>query len=764
MERPATNTRKFRFKFHSIQTKLTLAIILILIPVTVLLSFLSFRNAQALLKDRIFEHLETIISAKQDGINELVRRDLDLAGRLSESNELQAAIESLNTQPSQTNQERLNKLLGEMLSFYPEFEDIFLISREGTISASTRDLDKKLTIADEVEVLSIKDTLAVFENKGNFYILGPIKLEKKLLAILLLQIKSDRIQRVVKEYSGLGRTGEIILGKRDGEEVIYLNQLRNFQNPDKQYRLKIKENPRLPLILAVQQLSGSTITEDYRGIEVVAAYRHLPTTGWGLVAKIDREEAFAPIEALKTELIQVSFLTLLLFLLVAFIVSRSITDPLHRLHIGTEKIAKGEWDYKLDIKTGDEVEQLASEFTHMAQELKGLYEGLEQKVKDRTAQLEQEKQISENLANDLKKFQLAVENASDQIIITDLDANIIYTNKAIEGNSGYTKEEVIGKNPGKIWGGQMDKKFYQRMWKTIELQKKTFAGELINKNKNGKKYIAAISIAPILDSQKNVRFYVGIERDITREKEIDRMKTEFISLASHQLRTPLSAIKWFTEMLLAGDAGELKTEQKEFLGQIYGSNERMIELVNSLLNVSRIEQGRIAIEPKPTDLVGLVNQVIAELTPKVNEKKLKIIISKHQKLPKIFIDPKLIRQVYANLLSNAVKYTPENGEITVLISKKGEEIISQISDTGYGIPKNQQKRVFTKFFRGDNIRNISAEGSGLGLYIVKSVVESSAGKIWFKSEEGKGTTFWFMLPVGGTPARKGERTLEEVRI
>lgn len=374
---------------------------------------------------------------------------------------------------------------------------------------------------------------------------------------------------------------------------------------------------------------------------------------------------------------------------------------------------------------------------------------------------------TEILADNLEKFKLAVDSSFDHIIITDPEGIVIYANKAIEKVTGYKPEEALDKKVGVLWKGPMPPEYFKKMWDIIKNQKKPFVGEIQNKRKNGELYTSEIYISPVLDKNGEIIYFIGIEHDISKAKEIDRMKTEFISLASHQLRTPLTAMKWISEMLLSGDAGKLQKEQKEYVQNIYNSNERMIALVNSLLNISRIESGRIVVDPQPTDLGKLVKEVIVELNMKIKEKKQNLIVSVHPQLPKIKIDPKLISNIYMNLLTNAIKYTPVKGEISVFISKKGDQIVSQVSDTGVGIPHKDKDRVFSKFFRGENIIKLETDGSGLGLYLVKAVVESSNGKIWFESSEGKGlpagrqgTTFWFSLPLTGIPAKKGEVILE----
>lgn len=263
------------------------------------------------------------------------------------------------------------------------------------------------------------------------------------------------------------------------------------------------------------------------------------------------------------------------------------------------------------------------------------------------------------------------------------------------------------------------------------------------------KFPVAITVTPVKLSGKVIGA-IEVFRDITKEKEVDKAKSEFVSLASHQLRTPLTAVSWYTELILGGDAGPISPKQKKYLGEIYQGNKRMIDLVNTLLDVSRIELGTLQFEAKTTDIAEITRAVLEDQKLDIANKNLNIISKFDKNVPTLFIDPNQLKMVVQNLITNSITYTSSGGKIELKISfDQTKRILIKVSDNGYGIPKDQQKKIFTKFFRADNAREKDSEGTGLGLYIVKSIVENFGGKIWFDSEENKGTTFYVELPLIG---------------
>ncbi|MEI7620655.1 MAG: ATP-binding protein [Candidatus Falkowbacteria bacterium] len=483
-------------------------------------------------------------------------------------------------------------------------------------------------------------------------------------------------------------------------------------------------------------------------------------------------------------------LTFLLYFFISvispFLVYKMIMRYFKNLHQAVYKIISGDLSQRLKENAGPlEFCELSKIFNQMTEKLQGLNNSMEAKVKEKTLELDnqlaQSKKQSESLeeqqedmektkasimnvledineersradllAQDLQKFKLAVDNASDYIAITDIDGTILYANHGLENITGFKISEVVGKKVGTkdLWGGHMSVEFYQQLWETIKNNKHNFTGEFNNHRKNGEEFVAAVNISPILNGIDEVEFFVSIGRDITVAKRVDMAKTEFVSLASHQLRTPLTSVKWHAEMMLDGDAGVLSTDQKDFTQEIYNSNQRMIDLVDSLLDVSRLDLGTLKIEGVPTDILLLVKDLVNEVTPLVVKKKVKLIEKYDKKLPIIELDKKLSYMIIQNLLTNAVKYSKSGGEVTIEIKCDGpDNVLVKVVDSGYGIPLQDQDRIATKLFRADNARKTEPDGNGLGLYIVKSIINQYNGKFWFESKEGQGSTFYASLPI-----------------
>jgi len=380
---------------------------------------------------------------------------------------------------------------------------------------------------------------------------------------------------------------------------------------------------------------------------------------------------------------------------------------------------------------------------------KDVYRSLQEKLEYLFDSLAREKINLELQMIEAKKFRLAVDSASDNIVITDPMGTIFYINKATETNTGFTFNEAVGKNPGELWGGHMDPNYYTEMWDKIKTKKEVFVGQFKNVRKNGEEYIAAVDISSVLDEYGEILFFVSIERDITREMTIERMKDEFVGLASHQLRTPLTGIRWFSELLLRNKYQNLNQEQLDFLEQIKISNQRMIKLVNELLDISHIETGqKFEIKKADFKVNDVLNEVLTENISLIKTKSLNIVNEIPDNLL-IFADYVKIRQVLSNLISNATKYSPASKNITIKVvadDGKGFTIIS-VADEGMGIPTAQKSRLFEKFFRADNARVQEPNGTGLGLYIARELIRAHGGEMWFESEENKGTVFSFSIPL-----------------
>ena len=403
--------------------------------------------------------------------------------------------------------------------------------------------------------------------------------------------------------------------------------------------------------------------------------------------------------------------------------------------------------------------------------LKKLQTELEERVEERTKELEKRTKELENtrraLINMLEdveearikaeeersKTQAIITNFVDGLLVFDKENILISANPQVEIFFKIKAGQIIGQSFAELTKASNLNSLFQLLNNSpsdksiIDKGIKSIFRREFNLRKN---LVLEVSTFPILRNKERIGTSV-ILHDISREKFIEQMKTEFVSLAAHQLRTPLSAIKWTLRMILDGDLGEITREQEDFLQKTYQSNERMIHLINDLLNVTRIEEGRYLFKPALAQIEDVINPIIKSYREEMKRKKITFTFKKPKtRLSKVKIDKEKIGLAIENFIDNALKYTFPGGQVTVTLKCGKKEIEFSVKDTGVGIPKDQQDRIFTKFFRGANVIRMETEGSGLGLFIAKNIIEAHGGTIWFESKEGRGSTFRFTLPIEKT--------------
>jgi PAS domain S-box-containing protein len=338
-----------------------------------------------------------------------------------------------------------------------------------------------------------------------------------------------------------------------------------------------------------------------------------------------------------------------------------------------------------------------------------------------------------------------LEAVADGVMVADAQGQVILFNAAAERILGLSREEALGRSTNEMLGLYGDQA-YDWLEAINQWADSAASDEYLASQLEIGELIVSVHLAPVLMGQEFLGT-VSVFRDVTAEVEAERAKSEFVSTVSHELRTPMTSIKGYADLMLMGAVGSLTDEQERFLTIIKSNTDRLTLLVNDLLDISRIESGRLVLSPKVVHVDDLIGQVITAMEARAAQRELALRSDLPRALPEIFVDPDRVIQVLTNLVGNACRYTPSGGEIVVTASAHGGEIRVSVHDTGIGISEEDQQRLFSRFFRSDDPLVQEAPGTGLGLSITKSLVEMHGGRIWVESELGHGSTFTFSLPT-----------------
>lgn len=446
------------------------------------------------------------------------------------------------------------------------------------------------------------------------------------------------------------------------------------------------------------------------------------------------------------------FSTLFLFTIVlaalgAISVSKRLAEPIKQFTRSATEIARGNFNHKVPIYSDDELGKLAKIINFMTTELRRL----------NNMNLNQ-------MINEKNKTKTILKNIADGVIVTNPENKVLVANSVAESWLGLSEKEIMDQPVEKIIYEQNLLSLINKIRKDGNHEDTKV--ELIIKPDNKRKQIVLqAKAAQVIDADNKLIGIVTIFRDITKEKEIDRMKTELVSMVAHELRSPLTSIAGFSELLL--DEGVTQEQSKEYAEIILKESNRLGDLINKFLDISRIESGKSQVHKTPVQ-IGHVIESILEMNMYLAERKgMKVNINIPDDLATVWVDREMMGEVILNLFSNAVKYSPERKAINIDVEDKDDEQLIRIADQGYGIPEKSLNKIFDKFYRvTDNEYIQEVNGSGLGLSLVKEIIELHDGSIWVESKIGEGSTFTFSIPKTGDENAQSQytRSYEELGV
>ncbi|MBN2543989.1 HAMP domain-containing protein [bacterium] len=411
---------------------------------------------------------------------------------------------------------------------------------------------------------------------------------------------------------------------------------------------------------------------------------------------------------LRRRIIDISLIVILASMLIAALYARSLTKPIRKLADAARRVAEGDFDVKVILKKGDELNELADSFNFMTDKIKELFI---------------------NLSHQKKELNSILASLQEGLLVTDESGKILLCNESCKRFAE---------------GDMVQGKFY---WEFLRNPKLTeLVNQVIEKKKNVTVEVEFGEIVFLCNGTyvEPSREIVLVFHDITEMKNLENIKKDFVVNVSHELRTPLTAVKGFVETL----ESEVDQEHKRYLEIIKRHTDRLINIVQDLLLLSDLEEHSTKLEKEKLDMLHLIENVLKVFEPQIKEKDLKVGINSKDNIPRILGDPFKLEQMFINLIDNAIKYTQE-GAINISLAPQEEDLKIEIEDSGIGIPHEHLNRIFERFYVVDKSRSRSVGGTGLGLSIVKHIVLLHNGEISVESILGKGTKFTIILPIGG---------------
>ena len=753
--------------FKSIKVKLICYLILMTTLPILIVSGTAYNRGKRALNDRVIEKLTSIAELKKAQLSNWLQERLVDIGVLSTNKSLEASFSNLlylrkafrsvegmkESEIGEVYYKRLSEYLGKLKEKFISCDEIAMLDIEnGEIVMSTTESNIGLIDGDYQYYLDVlrnngmpfKDIhYSGYTKQIEMTLFGtvkrtdPITMEETdvINGIVTIRINTnDAIGALLQDWPGSGESGETLLVRRTGDQLQFLNNTRHLAKTALNMSISVDSIAPESFMLDAGA-EGIVKVFDHRGIEVLLAFRYIPQLKWGLIVKQDTAEAFMSITELKNQVITLAMVSVFIIVVIVFVLAHGITHPIFRLVQGAHAIGKGNLGHRIPINSEDEVGVLAAEFNKMAEKLEGSYAGLEQKIRERTAQLRESEE----------KYRESINLANDAIFTLDADsALIVDLNKRAEELSGYLKNELHEK---KIWEivPEYDREKTRQLWLTIN---ETGSGMLDNvdcQHVDGRLTPTSISASVIeYGKRKTIQW---ICRDITERKKMELQLIQAERLAAvgelaagvaHEVNNPLGGLQNFVKMMKKEP--ENISQNREFLDLMSEGLKRIEVIVKQLMAFSRPYSTHMSNH----SLNEIVENSLRFVGHRIKECGIRLKKDLSLDLPEIYGDADNISQVIINIIVNALDSMSGGGHLTITTGYcdfHPSSIQVAIADTGSGIPEEILAKIFNPFFTTKEM------GSGLGLAISKRIIDDHNGNIVVKNNPGEGTIFYVCLPV-----------------
>ncbi len=668
------------------------------------------------------DQLASISIKQEQNITGLLQSKQEEVTKLVNKYDFQVALANYLQSKHTSALDSINKALKAKKTEIPDIQVITLADLNGNVFASTLSgttnqklVDQTLLHSGDSTNITVSEDARDGINKLN--ISSKVSINKKESAIISVMFRTDDIVAALQDYTGLGATGETIIAEKDVKNnTVPLFPLRF--NTDAALAENLSS-----LNLFEDTPATYTHVYDYRDQEVIVAARAIGFADWVVATKIDQKEAFAPIAQLRNSLFGIIIFSMAIIALLAWYLALLFTRPILRIAHIAKLIGQGDFSNKIDLHRSDEIGALGESINTMGLSLAEFVSSIEAQR---------------------NRLQIILDSTTESIVAIDKTGNIVIANHAAASLATRSIDGLVGKNINEVF-----------MWRR---GMRAFG---INYNASGTNTYNDLQYTSPDNSTHFVRVFVGrisaqdqaeaqtiiTIHDETKSRELEDMKIDFVSMAAHELRTPLAAVRGYLELLRYRKSGDTNVESGGYLQQALKSTAELGGLINNLLDVTRIERGTLALHMDEMDIADSVSQAVQDSQFSAQEKQIVMTYYGPPESCKVIGDEIALREVINNLLSNSIKYTLDKGQIGVTLERKDDNYLVHVKDTGIGIPRDALPNLFTKFYRVHGGLDSGSSGTGLGLFISKSIMERHGGSISVQSEEGKGSVFTYSIPV-----------------